>query len=335
MEEKDIMDDGGFGAAFEDDAPAPDEQSNGDAPAQPAAAENDEGQPAANDNGDEFETEDAQPAPEQAPQGGEQAPAAGEDEELRKKAHGYDSMLGRLQKEREERKRLEDRLAQLEQLAGRQAAQPQQAAPASTKAAEIPDEIKDDFDSLSKENPRVAALLTEDTPEAKRLRSALAEYGREYVEEKAEVLLTRRELEAKIATVESHQRLTAQEQAQRAFFSEIGAKHPDFVAVYGTPEHQTYMAGVSTWVDSKPYSEAVKLVKVIEQGTPAEIVALLDKYKSETQQGGQATRQQTQRDPRAAAAAAVPARPSPMPRQTGPKDSFDAGWDMVPDQKGR
>lgn len=335
MEEKDIMDDGGFGAAFEDDAPAPDEQSNGDAPAQPAAAENDEGQPAANYNGDEFETEDAQPAPEQAPQGGEQAPAASEDEELRKKAHGYDSMLGRLQKEREERKRLEDRLAQLEQLAGRQAAQPQQAAPASTKAAEIPDEIKDDFDSLSKENPRVAALLTEDTPEAKRLRSALAEYGREYVEEKAEVLLTRRELEAKIATVESHQRLTAQEQAQRAFFSEIGAKHPDFVAVYGTPEHQTYMAGVSTWVESKPYSEAVKLVKVIEQGTPAEIVALLDKYKSETQQGGQATRQQTQRDPRAAAAAAVPARPSPMPRQTGPKDSFDAGWDMVPDQKGR
>ena len=324
------MDDGGFGSAFEDDAPVADDPSDGDAPAQTADADNAEGQPAAATN-DEFSEEDSAdadaPAPNQAPQEG--------DDELRKKAHGYDSMLGRLQKEREERKRLEDRLAQLEQLAGRQAAQPQQAAPASTKAAEIPDEIKEDFEELSKENPRIAALLAEDTPDAKRLRSALAEYGREYVEEKAEMLLTRRELEAKIATVESHQRLTAQEQAQRAFFSEIGAKHPDFVAVYGTPEHQTYMAGVSTWVESKPYSEAVKLVKVIEQGTPAEIVALLDKYKSETQQGGQATRQQTQRDPRAAAAAAVPARPSPMPRQTGPKDSFDAGWDMVPDQKGR
>ena len=327
MEEKDIMDDGGFGSAFEDDAPVADDPSDGDAPAQTADADNAEGQPAAATN-DEFSEEDSAdadaPAPNQAPQEG--------DDELRKKAHGYDSMLGRLQKEREERKRLEERLAQLEQAATRPASAQQQK---PTTTAAIPDEIKEDFEELSKENPRIAALLAEDTPDAKRLRSALAEYGREYVEEKAEMLLTRRELEAKIATVESHQRLTAQEQAQRAFFSEIGSKHPDFVAIYGTPEHQTYMAGVTQWAEDKPYSEAVKLFNVIENGTPAQIVALLDQYKSETQQGGQPVRQQPQRDPRAAAAAAVPARPSPMPRESGPKDSFDAGWDMVPDKKGR
>lgn len=302
-----------FGSAFEADEIPADDAPDTEAPETPAHGDDDN-----NDQPSEGEGAGVAPA-NAAPQ-----PAGEEDpEDLRKKAHGYDSMLGRLNKEREERAALEQRLAQLEAAQRKQPTEP-------ATLASIPDEIKEDFDALSKENPQVAALLKEDTPESKRLRSALAEYGREFVEEKAEAILDRRRLESEIATVKSHQQLSAEETARQVFYGTIGAAHPDFVAVIGTPEHASYMAKVQEWAETKPYKEAAPLFQVIEKGTPEQIVALLNKFKAETaNNGGQpAANAPDRRAQRAAAAAAVPSRPTPMPRAATPKDSFDAGWDM-------
>lgn len=309
-----------FGSAFEADDFVADDAQDAEAPAQPAHGDDDEFNSPSNEGPNDAADEGAPAGDEPA---APQQPAGDDVEALKKKAHGYDSMLGRLNKERAEREALEQRLAQLE------SAQRQPDQPASAPA-EIPDEIKDDFAALSKENPQVAALLKEDTPEGKRLRSALAEYGREYVEDKAEVILTRRNLEAEIATVKSHHQLSVAEQARQQFFGAIGEKHPDFVGVIGTPEHAPYMAKVNEWAEAKPYKEAAKLFDVIERGNPQQIVALLDQFKAETSANGEQPAAPTpaRRDPRAAAAAAVPSRPTPMPRAAIPKDSFDAGWDI-------
>lgn len=259
-------------------------------------------------------------APAEQPAG----PPAGQpdEEELRKKAHGYDSMFGRLESVRAENKALKERLAQLERAV---AAPPSQAAPAEQPAVAVPEDIREDLEALTKRDPRLAALALEDSQDGARLRKALADYGVDYAEERADVVRLRRELDSKVAAVESTTQQAVRTNAVQTFYATIGAKHPDWVSLATDPqrshEHEQYMHAVRAWAEAKPYAEGARLFAIMNQGTPTEVIELLDRYKSETR-----TSTQTRRSG-ADDALAVPSRSAPPPAGTRVgKDDFDAAF---------
>ncbi|NCD22300.1 MAG: hypothetical protein EOL90_05090 [Spartobacteria bacterium] len=299
-----------FDAAWAENEPAP------GAPASPASEQIHGQSPAAEPS--------SQPAPEHASGSPVTETDTPDDvEELRKKAHGYDSMLGRLEAERRQRKDIEERLRQLEQSR-------QQPAPQAPTPVSAPDAIRPEVEELQQRDPQLAALVLEDSKDGARLRKALEEFGVDAVEERAEVIRLRRDLDSKLSGIETQTNDVARQTAVQSFYAAVAAKHADWVGVATDParahEHQQYMLGVRSWAEGKPYAEGSRLFRIIEQGTPAEVIELLDRYKAE--QPG------TRVDPRASAddALAVPSRSGPPPKARAPKDDFDAGWNEAPNE---
>ena len=246
--------------------------------------------------------------------------------ELEKKAHGYDSMMGRLQAEQRKRQELEARLAALES-----APEQKPAAPEPTPVT-VPDELKEDVAALQKRDPQLAAIVLEDSPEGKKLRKALEEYGVDYAEERASTIKLRRDLEVKLASIEAKTAGVVEQTATQAFYAQIGAQHPEWVELATNQsraaEFNTFMDGVRSWAEGKPFREGQRLFKVIEAGTPGEINQLLSQYKTEQVKPPQ---QKPKGD--AAAAMAIPTRSgTPPTKPLAPKDDFDAAFREAPDQ---
>ena len=311
-----------FEAAFNEDD---DSQPADGAPAQTAAE-------TPGESGDEFEQGEESPPAEPGTEGQAEADKTPEKqeptevEELKRKAHGYDSMLGRLEAERRQRKALEERLAALEK---GNAAQPVEQA-VTAKVVEVPDEIKADIETLKERDPQLAALALEDSKEGKKIRAALEEYGVDYAEERADAIRLRRDLESKLASIETRTSGVAEATAVNTFYSTVATKHSDWVELATEPtksdEFHAYMGKVRTWAESKPYSEGRRLFEIMEKGTPAEVIGLLDSYKKDTSQPVKAAH------PSAADAMAVPSKSGPPPsKKLAPKDDFDAAFNEAPD----
>ena len=136
--------------------------------------------------------------PEDGPQDGDPAPddddgaaeegkgkkkSNKEELSLEQRAHGYDSMLGRLEKERAEKARLEEELEALRSQASpspvTDTAKDDKAQPEGDKTTfEIPEELKEDLGTIEKEeDPQLAALFREDSKDGARLRHVLEDFG--------------------------------------------------------------------------------------------------------------------------------------------------------------
>lgn len=262
-------------------------------------------------------------AADSAPDKSSGASPAADLEELTRKAHGYDSMLGRLEAERAQRKALEAQLAQM------RAPAPQPAAPASV---EVPESIRAEMEELRQRDPRFAALALEDSAEGRRIRKGLEEYGVEYAADRADTVLLRREVDARLNAVQESAQSVSRESAMQAFYSAVGSRHADWVALATDParasEHERYMAGVRAWAEGLSYSEGARMFQIIDRGTPAEVSWLLDRYKEFTTAGGSAPARSGAEDARA-----VPSRPGQPPSaRRASKDDFDAGWDEAPEK---
>lgn len=285
----------------------------------------------------------AAPAPDPAPEGEGQPPAPGgpgedPDADLQRRAHGYDSMKGRLEKAQKE-------LAELRrQLATAPAPDPAPAAPPAPQtrtAAEygLSPEIQSDLDAIRHDNPELAALILEDSKDGVLLRRRLTEMGRESAEDKAEAILARRAatiaLEAaRNAPVAAERRATelAHSISIEQEWERLRERHPDFYELRMNParaaDNAAFVGKVDAWINAKPYGEAAPLAAIRANGTPTEIAGLLDQYKQETSgNGGGGAPERASATRREAAIHAVPSRTAPV-RDTPPKDDFDAGFDL-------
>ena len=312
---KDQQDEQEFAAAFAEDEP-----SDASAPADDRPAEKDPD----GEGSTPVEAPPEEPGTEENNDGGK--PEEKGLSELEKKAHGYDSMMGRLQAEQRKRQELEARLAALESDPAKK-----QAAPEPTPVS-VPDEIKEDVATLQKRDPHLAAIVLEDSTDGAKLRKALEEYGADYAEERAATIKLRRDLESKLASIEAKTAGVVEQTATQAFYAQIGAKHPDWVELATdqsrAAEFSTFMDGVRSWAETKPFKEGQRLFQIIEAGTPGEVNMLLDQYKND-----QAKPSQPKPKGDAAAAMAVPTRSgTPPTKPLAPKDDFDAAFREAPDQ---
>ena len=294
-----------FAAAFAED----DDQPTG-APATPASG---------GDDGEEaFDAPEQSGTQEQEPSAEKPAgKPADEQEEVVPKAH-YNSMLGRLQAEQRKRQELEERLSKLEK-------------PAESTAVEVPEDLQTEIEELKKRDPQLAAIVLEDSKDGEKLRKGLEEYGVDYAEERADTIRLRREVSQKVSSVEATTQSAVRDAQTQAFYSAVAVKHQDWVSVTTDParrqEYDAYMKDVRTWAESLPYAQGAQAFRVMEQGTPAEVIDLLDRYKSAKHGNGSG-----RKGPSAEDALAVPSRSGPPPsKKMAPKDDFDAAFDEAPE----
>jgi hypothetical protein len=292
-----------------------DDQSSG-APADPASGDEKHGDDAFDEAPEKTGTQDTEQSAEQ------NVGSTVDKDELQRKAHGYDSMLGRLQAEQRRRQELEERLAKLEQ-------PEQQKAPTTI---EVPADLKTEIEELTNRDPQLAAIVLEDSKDGEKLRKSLEEYGVDYAEERADTIRLRREVRQKVSSVEATTQSAMRDAKADAFYSAVSVKHPDWVSVTTDParrqDYDAYMANVRSWAESLPYAEGAAAFRVMEKGTPAEVVDLLDRYKAAKQGGGT-----DRKGPSADDALAVPSRSGPPPsRKIASKDDFDSAFDEAPEE---
>ena len=109
----------------------------------------------------------------------------------------------------------------------------------------------------------------------------------------------------------------------RAHFSSIEAAHPDVYSIDESPQF-------SAWIDSRPAHVQNAYRYVRDNGTPTEVISMLNEYKATM------TPQNPKAPPVSAAklasASAVPTRRGSLPSAAAPaKDDFASAWDEAPD----
>ncbi len=286
------------------------------------------------------------PGEKQSPRPEEGKPADQDREEdldtLKKKAHGYESMLGRLQREQEERRKLEQRLAQIE--AGRQhpadqgQARPQPPAQGGQGVTDIPPEIKEDVALFEKDFPEYSKLIHESGPDGERLRKRLKDVGPEVTAAMAEGISARRIADERFARLEQDkiQERAAVERQQAADYQDrlLGEVPREYAELRTSEEKaaelEKYHRDLREWVENKPYREARQLEWTFKEcKDPRTVAAALKQFQNETRYFGEPekpdTRPRKETVQAAAQAAAVPSRSQGVPRgKPDPHDEYSA-----------
>ncbi|MBI9113177.1 hypothetical protein [Maridesulfovibrio ferrireducens] len=297
-----------FANAFSDDDGAP-EEPNDDS--------------ASDDDFNLDEADEGSPDEDPAPDQDDSAELS-----LEKKAHGYDSMLGRLEKERAEKARIQQELESLR--AQQTVTHVEDLAPTNYEqqevgSFEIPEELQGDLAEIEKEDPQLVALFGEDSVDGKRLRQVLEDYGPDMAAIQATSLLSARQIGEQGKKIKS----TVEKTETEAHVSQIYNEVPDYKDLTTNPsraqESREYHQHLRDWVSEQPYNVAAKHFNAIEQGTPQEVAALLKEFNSAKGSAPSSVSQKTKQD--ADAALAVQSKNTPLPKSKGSKDDFDAGWD--------
>ncbi|MFA7188656.1 MAG: hypothetical protein WC117_01060 [Sphaerochaetaceae bacterium] len=262
-------------------------------------------------------------------------------EDLRKRAHGYDSMKGRLNKTQEQVRTLQERIDAM-------SSQPRQSAPVpptpvapeqSPSIAVIPDEIKDDVHAFQKSYPAYARMIEDGGAVGSSLRALVADYGPEVAAIKAQSIALESRMNASIQALQQGQTKTAiRSHSEKILESqktlaEIATVGDDGIlkpvtgkeAAYGS-----YFKGLDTWMRSLPFEEATHWMEVKKSGSTHEVNQLLHAYDSQSQapsakqpQGGQS------RAAKAAAAGAIPNRGASLPKTSQAPDDFDGTFSQL------
>ncbi len=349
-------DDAAFAAAFDaDESPAaparrePEPDREPDRTAEPATGEQetDEPDPAHRDEtAPEQQADDvqAQPATQQEQQAAEDSKAL----TIEQKAHGYDSMLGRLEAERARRREIEDRLARLEK--PQQPARQQQPVPPTAAATapreispkDLPEDMVEGVKEFGKKYPQYAAVARQDSPDGARIRDLISNWSPDIAAMHAENLSLRSEMSASVAQVQ--QRLTAQSVSTHN--EQILQRSPDLAAVATVVDgkivpvaekqqaYTEYFNGLSSWLDEQPYKVASRYKQVLSPGnggTAAQVAEVLQAYHDSHNPGASAPTHPTADTRALDAAAAVPSTPARVKPARVAKRGFDAGWDEAPD----
>ena len=145
-----------------------------------------------------------------------------------------------------------------------------QAAPPVRMLEAVPDDIAEELENLRRINPDAARLALEDSPEGESIRSRLESYGADLAMDKAERIMEQRE-RARHEEMRSRQ---AVEEHNRRFFATLDSRVPDYAAMMRDPgraeELRAYQQELFRWIESKPYAEGARLMRVAQTGTNAE-----------------------------------------------------------------
>lgn len=292
--------------------------------ADPASSEAEEssGEEAQEQGTEEQASAEAEPSPD-----GKEAPSSSEAlEELRKKAHGYDSMMGRLNQEQKRRAELEAELERLRRApasaetdGGQAQREPSQPA---AKTVELDEGMRALVEGLP-ENLR--GVFHEDSADGTRLRKVMEEFGPEQASILAEVVVDHRtELSAR------QRRETSQaEEVRRSHFATLSEKFPDFAPAFAGDAVQLRVLqdGIEQFIGHLPYGEGTRLARIAREGTTEEVAELLEKYTAYRSGSGSGTDakkvEQAAKD-----GYAVPTRSVPqLNNKRVPPDDFDAAFD--------
>jgi hypothetical protein len=245
-----------------------------------------------------------------------------------KKAQAYDSMLGRLKKEREEkealRKELED--AKKAKAPGGDAPGPEPRAPqAPAQAAKIEDEnLAQLVDDFAAKHPDMAALVREDSQDGRRLRKRLEEYGEDLTLDAAESVTLRRQMAARGEEDKAAREQWAKEQDQaaaKAHKAEIYKAHPDVAKIKADDTlNAAFEAELGSWIESLPFKDGQKWADIRQHGNASQVIEMLNEFKEHLKA------KQRSAESEAEAAEGIPSRgassPKPKPGKADPND-FD------------
>lgn len=200
-------------------------------------------------------------------------------------------------------------------------AQPQPEEPKKIEA--IPENIRDEYEELKNLNPKAAELALEDSPEGEAIRKRMASYGAEAAQDRAEVVLDRRDAEIEKARAQQ----SAVEAYNKRYMETIRQGNPEYFSLINDPKRKAeasqYFDSINDWIQSKPYKEAQPLLQIAQKGNANQVLQLIEKFESE--KGGRKRADPT-------GALAVPGRGAPMaPAGIGDKDDLDAGWNLNKD----
>lgn len=197
---------------------------------------------------------------------------------------------------------------------------PEEAAPL---LEEVPENIRAEWDNLRHLSPEAARLALEDSPEGARLRSRLELYGADLTMDRAERVLELRER----ARMEAASSRRAVEEHNRNFYATLDSRVPDYAAMMRDParagELRAYQQEVIRWIESKPYGEGARLMRIAQYGKDAgEVAGLLESFARERHRA---------RTPDPGGALAVPGRrgPAVAPAGLGDRDDWDAGFRLA------
>lgn len=232
-------------------------------------------------------------------------------EELKRKAHGYESMLGRLKKEQQ-------RAAELEQqLAGYRAPQQEQ------QPASIDDDIEAEIAQLPEE---VQPLFRENSREGNRVRKLLEEYGQEHALSVADMIQSKRSLEAYQRQVQGDNVRRMKEEHDRI----LSEAFPEYADAFNgdTAKMQSLLQGVNTWINSLPYAQGVEMTRIVQGGTAREVVSMLNEYKKSSTAGKKAAVKNL-----ALNNLAVPSRGGTPPAAQADINDYDAAFEEAVRQR--
>jgi hypothetical protein len=111
----------------------------------------------------------------------------------------------------------------------------------------------------------------------------------------------------------SKSQLEQQQKAQEAHVNRITASHPDAITVVGSE-------GFQSWIDDQPYKAAKEYVHVQQNGTPEQVVAMLDDFKKHKSES-------TKPAPTKQPSSVVKTRRTAKPKGRVSKNDFDGAWE--------
>ncbi|TVM35610.1 hypothetical protein [Oceanidesulfovibrio marinus] len=318
-----------FDAGWNDDPESVDEEPSADDDAKSEEARDDEKQDAAPSDDKSDAAGDNAKADEKAGEDGEGADkeeksSAAEQvdpEELRRLRANEQSMMGRLEKERQRNAELQIKLQQYEKS--------KRENKGKVKIDEDMEALADDF---GRKFPALVDLLMEDSDEGARVREALEEGGTITAGMMAENIHRQRETETRqYADIEA---------ARNQHNDELARRHPEFAEYILDPEKRQIMVNaMMRWVNkTMMYAEGSEIVRILQEGSTDEVSGLLGRFStavnelSAQDQKEEAKKKQEEADrkekeKRAADGAAVPTRRQPSKTPPAPPDDFDAAWD--------
>ena len=294
-----------------------------------------------------------------------------DDEQLKKRAHSYDSAMGRVVKEQdvlrrkaaeyervketlkqtlEEQKKIEAAMEEArrrQQELGQRPPQPmgQQALPQSgpLPMAEIPDDIKEEAASFTRDYPELAPLLHFPGKEGQKLRKLLADYGPDVASIHGNAVMANYRLaqaqeQFQGQLTQSEQRVLQQQQEMQArlenerkqsHYERIYTSVPDYAALATDPsrrqELEQFHSALSEWAESKPHRDYAQISQILKQGDADSVVHVLRQFQSEQQFSGVQQPAHSGRQAAARAAQAIPSRSSGPPRgRPDPNDIHSA-----------
>lgn len=239
-------------------------------------------------------------------------------EELKRKAHGYDSMLGRLKKEQQRAQELEQLLAGYQTP---QAVQPQQQM--NTQPG-IEENLNAEIGKLPES---YQPLFRENSTEGRRVRKLLEEYGEDHALSVAEIIQSKREMEAYRKQIQTD----ATKRAEDEHYRILSNAFPEYADAFAGDQvkMQELQRSVNSWINTLPYAHGAEMARIVQAGTPHEVVSMLTEYKKYAEAAG---KKKAVRD-NAMTNLAVPSRGGTPPAAQPDPNDFDAAFEEAVRQR--